>query len=146
MKKMIFIFAILAFLPLTSHAENILNETGAFTIAKAVKLGRGSGVSAYSSGKLNNSGGQTNLAKDCDKSCASCDRGTGKCSACKSGYYLTNNTCLTCPANATCSNGIAFICNDKYYKSGDSCVTICTNVSCSSGTSPTPTNNSCCCY
>ena len=145
MKKLAFIFAMLTFLPFIARAEIVLNETDAFTVAKAVKLGRGSSVGAYSSGTFGNSGSGAKLAKDCDKNCASCDTGTGTCSACKSGYYLTNNACSTCPANATCSNGIAFICNDKYYKSSDKCVGICTGVSCISGTSAKAENNSCCC-
>lgn len=146
MKKMMFIFTMLVFLPLTSHAENILNETGAFTIAKAVKLGRGSSVSAYSSGKFGNSGSGTKLAKSCVRNCASCNQETQECSVCRSGYYLTNGTCSSCPANATCLNGIAFICNDEYYQSSNQCVSICTGVRCVSGTTATPTNNRCCCF
>ena len=93
MKKLAFIFAMLTFLPFIARAENVLNKTDAFTVAKAVKLGRGSSVGAYSSGTFGNSGSGTKLAKDCDKNCASCDTGTGTCYACKSGYYLTKNAC-----------------------------------------------------
>lgn len=146
MKKLIFIFALLAFLPLNVHAENIFNETDAFTVAKAVKLGRGTNGNTYSSGTLDRSGSGAELLKSCDKNCRSCNEETGTCSVCKSGYYLKNNACSACPANAACSNGIAFICNDRYYKSADKCASICTNVSCTAGTTPQAQANSCCCY
>lgn len=142
MKKLMFIFTMLVFLPLTSHAEQPLKNNEAFIVAKAVKLGRGN---AYSTVGLNSLRPETSLAKDCDPNCLSCDETTGVCSKCKSDRYLKNNLCMVCPDNAVCYGDSSFSCNDEYYQSSNQCISICTGVRCVSGTTATPTNNRCCC-
>lgn len=51
--------------------------------------------------------------------------------SCASGYYGTasasENNCVACPSNATCSGGTTFRCKANYYKTDDSC-TLCTAV------------------
>ena len=56
----------------------------------------------------------------------------GKCVSgviqCNVNYYKSNNLCVACPANATCSGGTAsFVCNTGYQKNaaGDACVANC---------------------
>ena len=153
MKKLFLFAAFSALLPFALQAEEIFQNSSAFYVAKVVKLGRSSS-SAFSAGSnIFNTGsmGHAELLEECDDNCRenSCNRQNGVCSACKSGYYLKNNICLTCPENASCSNGVTFICNNSYYKassSASSCSPICANVSCAAGTSPTASANSCCCY
>ena len=154
MKKLFLFAAFSALLPFALQAEEIFQNSSAFYVAKVVKLGRGDASATYFSGSLkdpSSSVGHAELLEECDDNCRenSCNRQNGVCSACKSGYYLKNNICLTCPENASCSNGVTFICNNSYYKassSASSCSPICANVSCAAGTSPTASANSCCCY
>ena len=56
----------------------------------------------------------------------------GKCVSgviqCNANYYKSNNLCVTCPANATCSGGTAsFVCKTGYQKNDDgtACVPKC---------------------
>ncbi len=147
MKKLLFILAVLSFLPFKATADNVFDNNNSFLIAKAVKLGRGSTNGFYSSSSLaNNSVAKTELLENCDRNCVSCNTQNGVCGHCKAGCFLKNNVCVFCSGNATCSNGIALVCNNKYYKSGDTCIGVCTNVKCISGTSPTIKDYSCCCY
>lgn len=146
MKKATFILILLFVFALSTPAKSIFNDKEAFSITKAVKLGRSKlGNSFYSLPSGNKNNVKTEQLKQCDKNCNSCDTKTGICSYCKSGYYLKNNICENCPSNASCSNGIAFTCNDYYYQNNDSCVDICTNVSCANG-SPSRSKISCCCH
>ena len=144
MKKLLLILSGLIFFAFESHAEIFLNSSDAFTVAKAVKLGRGHQF-FYGKTSLNN-GNFSSLAKDCEDTCADCDRKTGICSVCKSGYYLKNNTCTKCPANASCSNGTSFVCGNYFTESTDSCLSICSNVTCVPGTTPYTQTDRCCCY
>ena len=153
MKKLILFAAFSALLPFALQAEEIFQNSSAFYVAKAVKLGRSSSSAFAAGSNVFNTGstGHAELLKECDDNCLenSCNRKNGVCGACKSGYYLRGNTCVPCPANASCANGVTFICNNNYYKassSASSCSAICANVSCSAGTSPTSSANSCCCY
>ena len=147
MNKLFVILALLAFMPADAHAKSYVDDNGAFVLAKAVKLGRGSAYSVAADAKINGSGagGTINTDKSCDSHCADCNTSTGNCNSCAEGYYLKNGKCRSCPANATCSNGETFICKDYYYKSGDSCPAICSGVSCKSGYKTAAATDSCCC-
>ena len=60
--------------------------------------------------------------KQCNSSCKTCSgAGTDNCTSCNSEYYLSGNTCLDCPSNATC-NGSSFTCNTGYSKADGACV------------------------
>ncbi len=138
MKKYLLVIFIV-FLPFSAIAE--VEKTEDFMIAKAVKLGRGNAyfisvpmeISALKSGK------------DCHEKCKTCDRTTGLCSACDTGYYLQNNTCISCPENAKCENGQTYVCEDTFYKKDDECINICSNVKCIDGISPAVFADRCCC-
>lgn len=147
MNKLFFILALGVFMPAKLCAQNYIDDNGAFVLAKAVKLGRGSAYSVAADAKINGSGagGTINTDKTCDSHCADCNTSTGNCNSCAEGYYLKNGKCGSCPANATCSNGETFICKDYYYKSGDSCQAICSGVSCKSGYKTAAATDSCCC-
>ncbi|MBQ8347546.1 MAG: hypothetical protein IJY17_08105, partial [Alphaproteobacteria bacterium] len=147
MNKLFFILALGVFMPAELCAQNYIDDNGAFVLAKAVKLGRGSAYSVAADAKINGSGagGTINTDKTCDSHCADCNTSTGNCNSCAEGYYLKNGKCGSCPANATCSNGETFICKDYYYKSGDSCQAICSGVSCKSGYKTAAATDSCCC-
>ena len=137
MKKLLLTFIPLSLLSFVVHAQTPLIDKEAFTIARAVKLGRGSGtedfflstLNSFSSAELDKSS-----EKYCDENCRNCNKETGICSFCTSGYYLKDNMCLLCPDNASCSNGEVFVCNNKYYKYENSCISICSNVKCITGT------------
>ncbi len=57
------------------------------------------------------------------------------CTKCNSGYYLSGNSCVSCPSNATCTGTALFTCNSGYYKSGNGCVSCPANSTCTSSTS-----------
>ena len=84
MKKYLLILAAFLLMPSVGSAETVFNDTGAFAIAKAVKLGRGN---AYSVSGMAELAGKTELTKEipCDKNCTSCDNTTGTCSNCAGG-------------------------------------------------------------
>lgn len=148
MKKLSFILALAALMPIGSsaQAETIFNTDQSFTVAKAVKLGRGNSYSVATDSTVNTGqGGQIETKKECSANCADCNTSTGKCNTCDSGYYLDNGKCVSCPSNASCSNGLSFTCNDYYYKSGNSCVGICNGVTCKSGYKAVSKATSCCC-
>ncbi|MGN1080268.1 MAG: hypothetical protein ACI4TE_08885, partial [Alphaproteobacteria bacterium] len=147
MNKLFVILALLAFMPAEANAESIYNDSGAFVLAKAVKLGRGKAYSVAADAQINGNGGggTINTDKSCDSQCTDCNTSTGNCNSCAEGYYLKNGKCVACPVNATCSNGETFICKDYYYKSGDSCQAICSGVSCTSGYKTATSADSCCC-
>ena len=144
MNKLFVIFALLAFMPADARTESYTDDSGAFVLAKAVKLGRGNAYSVAADTKINN-GGTFDTDKSCDTHCAGCDKSTGKCNSCAEGYYLKNSKCVICPANASCANGDTFICEDYYYKSGDSCLPVCSGVICKTGYKTAAAADSCCC-
>ena len=151
MKKLFLFAAFSALLPFALQAEEIFQNSSAFYVAKVVKLGRGDASATYFSGSLedpSSSVGHAELLEECDDNCRenSCNRQNGVCSACKSGYYLKNNTCTKCPANASCSNGTSFVCGNYFTESTDSCLSICSNVTCVPGTTPYTQTDRCCCY
>ena len=79
MKKLIFYLS-LCTVPISASAADIFNSDGAFTIAKAVKLGR----SATSlGGGLSDLAGQNNLSGH-------------QSNACYVGYYSSDNGCQAC--------------------------------------------------
>ena len=81
MKKLIFYLS-LCTVPISASAADIFNSDGAFTIAKAVKLGR----SATSlGGGLSDLAGQNNLSGH-------------QSNACYVGYYSSDNGCQACSA------------------------------------------------
>ncbi len=62
--------------------------------------------------------------------CATCtskttSSGGATCTKCNSGYYLSNGSCVACPANATCNGTATITCNTGYNLSGTSCVNDC---------------------
>ena len=134
MKKLLLIAAFAAVVPFCADAASpVFDDAGAFTVAKAVKLGRGK---AY---KIN--GGQSfgkggfEETKSCCAHCANCNTKTGECTACETGFELKNGKC----EKKVCGNG-------TYERNGD-CVAICTGVSCnaSQGYKAVAYNDSCCC-
>ena len=134
MKKLLLIAAFAVVLPYCADAaQTVFNDAGAFTVAKAVKLGRGK---AY---KIN--GGQSfgkggfDETKSCCAHCANCNTKTGECTACETGFELKYGKC----EKKVCGNG-------TYERNGD-CVAICTGVSCnaSQGYKAVAYNDSCCC-
>ena len=66
-----------------------------------------------------------------DANCTSC-QDFGKCTSCKSGYYLENNQCNLCPSGYYCTNSIKIACPAGTFAQGDGVRTSCT--SCPSGT------------
>ncbi len=69
---------------------------------------------------------------------ANCATQSGStCTKCNSGYYLSGNTCVSCPSNATCTGTSTFTCSSGYYKNGSSCS------KCSSGCSACTSSTNC---
>lgn len=129
--------------PFETTAQNFLNLSDSFMLAKAVKLGRGKTYSIVSATEIDRS--QINQDKSCCQQCANCDKKTGQCLACKQDYYLNNGQCVSCPQNASCDNGISFICQDNYYKVQETCAAICHQVVCKTGYKTSSQTNGCCC-
>ncbi len=102
MKKYLFILAGLLYLLGQGEAE-----------ARAVKLGRSTGSGTASGYQQVFDGGTSGgtHATFCPANCASCDGSS--CSRCKSGYFLRDGSCVSCPSNASC-DGINAVCNNGY--------------------------------
>ena len=113
-KALLFLFVAAAINFCFPANAGIFCDNGSFQMAKAVKLGRGN---AYSVGGQAELAGKTELIKEkpCDKNCVSCDKTTGTCSKCASGYYLYENACHTCPQYATCDGSDDFSCPAPQY-------------------------------
>lgn len=94
--------AILTFFPQAPSGAGVFNDGASFSVAKTVKLGRGTASSFGDMSDLG-SGSTVEIIKDCDPNCISCNKSTGICSKCNSSYYLYDNTCSTCPQYATCN-------------------------------------------
>ncbi len=60
-----------------------------------------------------------------DVNCTSC-QDFGKCTSCKSGYYLENNQCNLCPAGYYCTNNIKIACPAGTFGQGDGARSSCT--------------------
>ncbi|MBR1777581.1 MAG: hypothetical protein IJ752_03220 [Alphaproteobacteria bacterium] len=128
MKKLLLILSVMVFSPVVSQAETAFDQDASFTVAKAFKLGR----------DISDDGSFLKKGRF----------GTEKPTrppVCKSGQYLKGNTCVACPANATCGNGRTFSCENGYYSSDSACIGICSGVNCQSGFSPTVDGEKCCC-
>lgn len=106
--------AIITFFPSAPSGAGIFNDDAAFTVAKTVKLGRGSASSFGDMSGLG-SGSTVEIVKDCDPRCISCNKSTGVCSKCDSSYYLSDNACTACPANATCNGSPDMTCPTPAY-------------------------------
>lgn len=78
-----------------ANAIGVFDDAMSFQLARATKLGRGK---AYSIGGGQSFGAQTEYQKEiaCDSNCAVCDKTTGTCSQCRTGYYLNGNVCSSC--------------------------------------------------
>ena len=165
MKKLLLIAAFAAVVPFCADAASpVFDDAGAFTVAKAVKLGRGK---AY---KIN--GGQSfgkggfDETKSCCAHCANCNTKTGECTACETGFELKNGSCVEkqCDEHCTsCSKGTCYDCESGYelnngkcekiacgagtYEKNGSCVSICTGVTCNTakGFQTVAYDGSCCC-
>lgn len=97
------------------------DDASSFQLARAMKLGRGK---SYTINGGQSYGAQTEYQKEipCDSNCAVCDKTTGTCSQCESGFYLYNNTCNTCPQYATCDGSSDISCPvPRYFKEGNAC-------------------------
>ncbi len=134
MKKLLLIAAFAAIVPFCADAASpVFDDAGAFTVAKAVKLGRGK---AYRISGGQSFGDSTfNEDKTCCEHCVSCDKTTGKCLGCEEGYVLNEGRCEK------------LACGDGTYEKNGSCVSICTGVSCntSKGFKAVSYNTKCCC-
>lgn len=155
MKKCLLILAAFLLTPSAGSAETVFNDTGAFTIAKAVKLGRGK--SAYSSdlATLGNGGGTAQIKDGCSAS-SECDKGQ-KCSNKKCVSCTDGEKCDTCPANYVgngqggcriqCIKGQADceLCAKGQVYDGSKCRLPCDGVTCPSGTTCKNGTTSACC-
>lgn len=156
MKKILFILAVCMLCPVVKASSDTFNSEAAFTLAKAVKLGRGSTHFTERLSSLN-SNEIKNLSEkiDCDANCSSCDDTTGTCSGCIRGRYLSDNMCPACPAQHYCDGKTAVPnCQDVFCLAGNGpesndngccCVANCTGVTCMAGYTPTPNASGCCC-
>lgn len=120
-KTFLFLFAAAAINFCFPANAEIFCDNGSFQLARAVKLGRGNAYSLSGQAEL---AGKTELTKEkpCDKNCVSCDKTTGTCSKCASGYYLYENACHTCPQYATCDGSDDFSCPaPQYFKMDSTC-------------------------
>ena len=125
MKKFI-CFLLCCAVPVTADAAGLFNFNDSFDIAKAVKLGRGSRQNSQNWITLGGGGAQ--IAKECDNNCSVCDTATGKCSTCKTGYIVSNGTCVqekSCVSQCSECNkltGVCSACKSPYLISGNVCV------------------------
>ncbi len=150
------ILTLFSFVLFTSavQANMSFDDTQSFQMARVVKIGRSNAELSTDSTALSSSGGYTENSEvdyvQCGvANCKTCNFSTHNCTMCESGYYLSNNVCVSCPSNATCSDGKVYSCNNLYYDttSGTSgtCTAICTNVTCVSGATKKAYNTYCAC-
>ena len=114
MKKFLLFFLFCCFVPPTAHANDAaFNTNKAFSLAKAVKLGRGS---SYFGGGINaiNTGATINNDKKCEIGCQTCDTKTGKCSKCQSGYGMKNGYCTRGTNYYNADKSACYIVTDDY--------------------------------
>jgi len=100
MKKYLFILAGLLCLLGQGEAE-----------ARAVKLGRGTSSGTASGHQFQPANSGFGGPTFCPANCTSCNGSS--CSRCKSGYFLRDGSCVSCPSNASC-DGINAVCNNGY--------------------------------
>lgn len=94
--------AILTFFASAPSSAGVFDDGAAFTVAKTVKLGRGS-ASSFGDMSQIGAGSTIETIKNCDPNCISCNKSTGICSKCDATHYLYDNACQTCPQYATCN-------------------------------------------
>ncbi len=156
MKKLLTCLAVLlsvcAFDAAAENQKPLFDQDNSFTIAKAVKLGRGKS-SAYNMGANLNTGSGTQMdtSKKCDSSCSTCDTTTGKCTGCQTNYIPNGSGCSKCPtgtfasagdtvcskctspSNGTCNGCYPpgeridcydLTCDDGYIQDGDGCMEV----------------------
>ncbi|ELP90569.1 protein serine/threonine kinase, putative [Entamoeba invadens IP1] len=70
---------------------------------------------------------ESGICDDCGGNCSSCFGESTKCTACKDGYFLSNNACVTNEELLEVCNKISAItrgcveCRDGYYRNGTDC-------------------------
>ncbi len=127
MKKFLLFLLFCCFVPPTAHAnDSVFNSNAAFSLAKVVKLGRGSSYSVQAAQEVAGNDVSAEIINPCDEHCTKCDLRTAVCSQCSEGRYLSNNLCPLCStipvSNATCSacsqsgKCTAATCKSGYYK------------------------------
>ncbi len=146
MKKLYTLLALAVCSPIGSAPQAASFPKTSYSVTSADTLKqKGNNSSSLKIVKTENDKSESNEEKNCTANCSQCNTSTEKCISCRPGYYLNNGKCVSCPTNASCSNGTTFSCNDLYYQSGNSCVGICERVVCKSGYKAVAKNNSCCC-
>ena len=141
-KYLTILFFLCCIIPLTVYAAEILNTKNSFQLAKAVKLGRGNNSVAFSGSDFS-SGGSSSFLQNCADHCAVCDRTSGVCSRCESGYSLINNKCKldSCSPGQYFNGSACSVCPEGKYSAGGS-ATSCTP--CAAGTYASGTGNASC--
>lgn len=156
MKKILFILTACMLSVSYARAADFFDGSAAFTLAKAVKLGRSNSHFTQGFSSLN-----SNEIKDlpetidCDANCASCNTATGICSACAADRYLSSNMCPACPEKSYCDGktavpncqGVNCLANSTPVadNSGCCCIANCSGVTCKAGYTPVANATGCCC-
>lgn len=122
-------FLTLFFITVSPYADanSIFNEEKSFITAKAVKLGRGNGLSGWEKAQFVIGKRAVNTEKECTAHCAACNTKTGQCSKCEDGYWIEGGSCNLCSdflencalcdsTGSTCTK-----CFDGYKLTGGSC-------------------------
>ena len=155
MKKYLLIFAAFLALPSVGSAETVFNDTGAFVVAKAVKLGRGESIYSGETSTLSGKQGATTIDDGC-RSSSECEKGQ-KCSKKQCVACADGEKCDTCPENYVgdgkggcriqCIKGQADceLCSKGEVYDGSKCRLPCDGVTCPSGTTCKNGTTSACC-
>ena len=122
-------FLTLFFITVSPYADanSFFNEEKSFITAKAVKLGRGNGLSGWEKAQIVIGNKAADTQKECTAHCAACNTKTGQCSKCEDGYWIEGGSCNLCSdflencalcdsTGSTCTK-----CFDGYKLTGGSC-------------------------
>lgn len=110
-----------------ADADTIFNEKTSFNTAKAVKLGRGGGISGWTNATIVTATRAVDADKTCMAHCAACNTKTGQCSKCEDGYWMEGGSCNLCSdflencAVCDASGSTCTKCFDGYKLTGGSC-------------------------